>query len=124
MPSTAETRPANRTNSPHQAGPPPNTSNTMRSSPYTAVFSITADISAEIWLGAAGCARGSQMCKGTMPALAPKPTSSITNIRLRSQSGIAPAMVRKSLKANVPVNRYSAKKDNVMNKVATWVITT
>src|SRR5674476_853063 len=36
---------------------------------------MTPDISAETWLGAAGCARGSQTCSGTTPAFAPRPAS-------------------------------------------------
>ena len=40
-----------------------------------AVFSITPDISAETGEGAAGWASGSHTCRGTMPALAPKPNS-------------------------------------------------
>ena len=43
------------------------------------VLIITPDISAETWLGAAGCASGSQTCSGTNPALVPKPTSASTN---------------------------------------------
>ena len=49
-----------------------------------AVLIITPDMSAEMWLGAAGCARGSHMCSGTTPALAAKPTKASKNIRLRT----------------------------------------
>ena len=36
---------------------------------------MTPLINAETWLGAAGCASGSQACSGTMPALEPAPIS-------------------------------------------------
>ena len=38
-----------------------------------ATLSMTPDISAETWLGAAGCARGSQTWRGTTPALVASP---------------------------------------------------
>ena len=37
-------------------------------------LSITPDMSAEMWLGATGWARGSQTWKGITPALVPQPT--------------------------------------------------
>ncbi|MDT4880562.1 hypothetical protein FQZ97_1163300 [compost metagenome] len=46
--------------------------------PYSAIFSITPLISAENGDGAAGCASGSQACKGRMPAFAPNPNSAST----------------------------------------------
>ena len=39
------------------------------------ILIITPDITAETWLGAAGCASGSQMCTGQNPAFVPKPAS-------------------------------------------------
>ena len=36
---------------------------------------MTPLISAETWLGAAGCASGSQTCSGTRPAFEPAPIS-------------------------------------------------
>ena len=39
---------------------------------------IAPDISAEAWLGATGCASGSQTCAGTMPAFEPNPISAST----------------------------------------------
>ncbi len=38
-------------------------------------LTIAADIKAETWLGAAGCARGSQTCSGAMPAFEPNANS-------------------------------------------------
>ena len=43
-------------------------------------FTIAPLISAETWLGASGCALGSQTWTGTTPALAPKPRSARRNI--------------------------------------------
>ena len=40
-----------------------------------ATLVITPLISAETWLGAAGCASGSHTCSGTMPAFEPAPSS-------------------------------------------------
>ena len=40
---------------------------------------IAPDINAETWLGAAGCASGSQTCAGTIPAFDPNPISASTN---------------------------------------------
>ncbi len=40
---------------------------------------MAADISAETWLGASGCARGSQACSGTRPAFDPNPARTRTN---------------------------------------------
>ena len=47
-------------------------------------FTIAPDMSAEAWLGAAGCARGSQTWSGTAPAFEPKPmrNSAITSMRV------------------------------------------
>jgi len=39
---------------------------------------ITPLISADTWLGAAGCASGSQACSGTTPAFDPAPISAST----------------------------------------------
>ena len=48
-------------------------------SPYTPRLTIAADIRADTWLGASGCARGSQTCSGTRPAFDPNPASASTN---------------------------------------------
>ena len=39
----------------------------------------TADISAEMLLGAAGCASGNHTCSGITPALTPNPTKKSAN---------------------------------------------
>ena len=41
--------------------------------PYSPIFSMTPDITAETWLGALAWAEGSQTWNGMMPAFAPKP---------------------------------------------------
>ena len=63
------------TSAPHHQTGAPSRSNTMRTKPYTATLVMTPLIKAETWLGAAGCATGSQTCSGTSPAFEPAPTS-------------------------------------------------
>ena len=46
-----------------------------------ATLVITPLISAETWLGAAGCASGSQTCSGTRPAFEPAPTSASSSTK-------------------------------------------
>src|SRR5438105_1318886 len=72
---TAVTPPSSATNAPHHQAGVPSRSNTMRTKPYTATLVMTPLISAETWLGAAGCASGSHTCSGTMPAFEPAPIS-------------------------------------------------
>src|SRR5215469_18290054 len=69
----------------HQAGVPMR-SNAMR----TATLVITPLISAETWLGAAGCASGNQTCSGTRPALEPAPIS----VRIKMEAASAAEGVR------------------------------
>ena len=53
-----------------------------------ATFVITPLISADTWLGAAGCASGSQTCSGTRPAFDPAPISAtISTTAATSASG-------------------------------------
>ena len=47
----------------------------MRMKAYTAILVMTPLIRADTWLGAAGCASGSQTCSGTSPAFDPAPIS-------------------------------------------------
>src|SRR5512142_1546577 len=103
MPSSPVTAPANRTTYPHQYGPPPRKSNVKRTKPYTAVFSITADISAETGLGAIGCAFGSHKWKGTRPALVPKPTNDNKKIAVRKPIGIVATAARIEAKSKLAV---------------------
>jgi hypothetical protein len=51
----------------------PNISTTNLKIPYIAVLIITELIIAETLLGAEGCAIGSHICKGTIPAFVPNP---------------------------------------------------
>jgi hypothetical protein len=50
----------------------------------------TPDISAEMLVGAAGCASGSHTCRGTIPALTPKPRKKSANRPLRAGGSAAP----------------------------------
>ena len=61
--------------SPHHQTGSSSKSKVTRSTPYSAVLSMTPLMSAETGDGAAGCASGSHTCSGTSPALAPKPSS-------------------------------------------------
>ena len=73
----------------------------MRTNPYTATFVITPLISADTWLGAAGCASGSQTCSGTSPAFDPAPISASANAPAATAG---PAVCRRMLsKARPPV---------------------
>ena len=47
--------------------------------PYSPALIMAPESRAETWLGAAGCASGSQTCMGARPALAPKPSTASTN---------------------------------------------
>ena len=58
----------------------------MRMKPYTATLVITPLISAETWLGAAGCASGSHTCSGTRPAFEPAPSR--TRIKTNPESAV------------------------------------
>src|SRR5688500_625083 len=51
--------------------------------PYTPAVMSTADIKAEMLLGAAGCASGSQMCNGMAPAFTPNPKKKSAKIPSR-----------------------------------------
>ena len=54
----------------------------------------TADISAEMLLGAAGCASGSQMCRGMTPALTPKPRKNSTQTAVRTPPETTPPLTK------------------------------
>ena len=75
-------------------------------------LSMTPDMSAETWLGAAGWARGSQTCNGIMPALAPKPRNASTKARLRVAAGRLAAVARRS--ANAPMPPFISRKKATM----------
>ena len=78
------------------------------------ILIITPDITAETWLGAAGCASGSQTCTGQKPALVPKPTSASTKQTVLPPSAAAPAM---SAKAKLPAPR--AKQAKSASRIST-----
>ena len=64
----------------------------IRTSPYTAVFSITPDINAETGVGAMGCALGSQRWSGTIPDFMPNPNMAVTKTHTRTLAvRLAPA---------------------------------
>ena len=69
-----------------------------RMKPYTATFSITPDMSAETWDGAAGCASGSQACSGTSPALVPKPRKASPKATLDHTGCSSPARIASKVK--------------------------
>ena len=54
-------------------------------------FTMAPDIRADTWLGASGWARGSQTCRGTIPALDPNPTSANPKTVERTQAGTSAA---------------------------------
>ncbi len=78
MPRTAETVPAIRINTPQETSGV-KTSNRKRTRPYTATLSITPDIRAEIGDGLAGCAYGSHLWNGMIPALMENPVKRAKN---------------------------------------------
>src|SRR5262249_21466227 len=86
----------------HQTGPPPSRSSETRNRPYTPILIITPDISADTWLGAAGCAIGSQTCNGTSPAFEPKPTNASVKIKFLTAGDSVEAPARRSAKAPDP----------------------
>src|SRR5258708_33784272 len=74
-PSSALAAPKSSTTPPdHQAGGPIR-SKTMRTKPYTATLVMTPLMSADTWLGAAGCASGNPTGSGPSPALDPGPSN-------------------------------------------------
>ncbi len=68
-------------------------------------------MSAETWLGAAGCASGSQTCSGTRPAFVPNPTRASAKSS-EAGSPTPPAVANASKRrdpATLPSARKSAK---------------
>jgi len=77
----------------------------MISTPNTPLLVRMPLSSAEAGAGATGCALGSQMCSGNMPALAPKPTRQqppATYSCVRRSAGSASASARSWLISRVP----------------------
>ena len=108
--------PIKRTNIPHQEGNGLKKSNMNLRMPYIPVLIITPDIRAEMWLGAAGCASGSQICKGTIPALVPKPSKINKNKIAFNEAGIRFEASLKDTNEKLPV--YLAKIRNVRRRNA------
>lgn len=77
-----------------------------------AVLIITPDMTIDTLLGAAGCAKGSQRCKGKIPALIPKPMSTRKNTIFLHIAGITSPAYLKLSKSNVHVFTY----ENIMKK--------
>jgi hypothetical protein len=63
-----------------------------------ATLVITPLISAETWLGAAGCASGSQTCSGTTPAFDPAPR--------RARPSTSAPIVADGPEARISANEY------------------
>src|SRR5574340_444540 len=87
------------------------------------IFIMTADINAETLLGATGCAFGSQVCNGTIPAFVPNPTKADTNIRFLTKRGNEGDDVLKESKPKLPVWRYPSKNETKISAVPKCVMT-
>ena len=76
------------------------------------ILMTTPDMTAETWLGATGCAIGSQMCSGMIPHLEPKPKSASRKTALRKpgESDVTPArmVVNEVVKSAPESNRNMA----------------
>ena len=84
---------------------------------------ITPDMSAETWLGAAGCASGSQTCSGTPPAFAPKPSASSAHASERAPAPSAGAAAVQSANRALPVHAVSSSMPASMQASPACVIT-
>src|SRR5512133_3852811 len=60
---------------------------------------MTPDMILDIWLGACGCAYGSQMCSGTIPALVPNPIKKQINRKFLVPGGIWPQACERRAKS-------------------------
>ncbi len=82
--------------------------------PYTPILTATADMMAETWLGAPAWAEGSQMCRGNMPALTPKPRSA------SQKSGARSGRSRRGPRSQVPTPAARAEKNANRAIVPAW----
>src|SRR6266496_5348425 len=86
------------------------------------ILITTPDRIAETWLGATGWAIGSQICRGMIPDLAPKPNSASrkTAFREAGESNAAPAL----MDANEVVRSARERSRNIAISAANpaWVI--
>src|ERR1700676_2718681 len=102
-PYSALKSPTDNGNKPHhQRGGWPKRSKLIRIIPYNAVSSIMPLIKAETGEGAAGCASGNHTCKGTRPALAPKPTSARQKAIVAQLGAKCAARMASNVKCQVP----------------------
>ena len=88
----------------------------MRTKPYTATLVITPLMSADTWLGAAGCASGNQTCSGTSPALEPAPSRASARTAAASGGGevrIADRVERVAAGRDRPGGQSSSSSDSV-----------
>ncbi len=83
---------------------------------------MTPDISAETCEGAAGCAPGSQMWNGMMPAFAPKPMSAKINTAFFRDWGAADMPFPIAAKSNEPVAPYRSRNAKMINAVPICVM--
>ena len=77
------------------------------------------DIKADTWEGAAGCARDSQICNGTKPALMAKPKNASKKTRLLSGPG---GKLPKLAKSREPLDALKRRKEPKRQAVPIWVI--
>ena len=75
----------------------------------------TPDMKAETLLGATGCAAGSQMWNGTMPALMPKPTRNSRKAASRLPGDICAPMLCRLAKLKSPDAWNSSAKPRMMH---------
>ena len=84
---------------------------------------MTPDISAETWLGAAGCARGSHTCSGITPALDAKPRPSRSSGRTRAPGVRSGAALAQSANVALPVAAVSRSMPASRQARPAWLMT-
>ena len=92
-----------------------------RKMPKRPSFTITPDISAEIWDGATGSATGSQPCSGTKPARRPKPQK--LSRKTREANPPARWCSRSAANSSEPLSRQSSQKAISTSAMPIWFIT-
>ena len=124
MPISAVPSPRNRVSQPHQAGAALRgaTNSQLRMMPYRPALIMAPESRAEMWLGAAGWASGSQTCMGAMPALAPKPSRDSTN-RTEASGTTGPSLRARVAKAVSPAFCQSRPKKASSSTAPRWAAT-
>ncbi len=84
---------------------------------------MTPDMSADTWLGAAGCARGSQTWSGITPALPAKPSARRTKAASRVAGARAGAAARQSANRRLPTPAPSRSMPASKQARPAWVMT-